>query len=230
MRALRPVAAAFAALLFVVPLVLMVTGSLRPPGPPPQGPELLPSPMTLDNYARAFELVDLARYAANSLLVAAIAVPLSVLVASWAGFAIAQLPRRAAAFLVGLSFVALTVPATALLVPRFTLFATLELTNTYVPLVAPALLGMSPFYVLLYAWAFRRIPRDLLDAARVDGSGPLGLWAGVAMPLVVPVTLAVGGARVRRQLVELPRPADLPVRPEPRDAAARPEVALRART
>jgi ABC-type glycerol-3-phosphate transport system permease component len=46
---------------------------------------VLPSPLAFDNYARAFELVDLGRYAANSLLVAAIAVPLSVLVASWAG-------------------------------------------------------------------------------------------------------------------------------------------------
>jgi multiple sugar transport system permease protein len=192
MRALRPAAAALAALLFLTPLVLMVTGSLREAGlPPPRGPELLPSPLAFDNYARAFELVDLGRYAANSLLVAAIAVPLSVLVASWAGFAIAQLPPRPARLLVAASFVAMSVPVTALLVPRFALFRALELTNTYVPLVAPALLGMSPFYVLLYAWAFRRLPREVLDAARVDGSRPLGIWAGVAMPLVWPVTLAV---------------------------------------
>jgi len=94
-----------------------------------------------------------------------------VLVASWAGFAIAQLPPRAARLVIGASFVALMVPVTALLVPRFALFRTLEFTNTYVPLVAPALLGMSPFYVLLYWWAFRRLPGDVLDAARVDGSG-----------------------------------------------------------
>ena len=51
-------------------------------------------PVTLSSYERAFELVDLGRYTANSLLVAAIAVPLAVLVASWAGFAISQLPPR----------------------------------------------------------------------------------------------------------------------------------------
>ena len=83
MRAARPVAAVLAAFLFLAPLVLMVTGSLRKVGlPPPRGPELLPSPPAFDNDARAFELVDLGGHAANSLLVAAIAVPLSVLVAS----------------------------------------------------------------------------------------------------------------------------------------------------
>ncbi len=191
-RFVRPGLAAAAALLFVFPLVLMVTGSLREPGlPPPRGPELLPDPVTLAGYDQAFELVDLGRYAANSLLVAALAVPLAVLVASWAGFAISQLPPRLARFVLVLSFVALMVPTTALLVPRFAVFRTLGLVDTYVPLVAPALLGMSPFYVVLYWWSFRRLPQELFDAARVDGAGPFRLWLRVAMPLVRPATATV---------------------------------------
>jgi multiple sugar transport system permease protein len=191
-RFVRPALAAVVALLFLFPLVLMVTGSLRKPGlPPPRGPELLPDPVTVAGYERAFELVDLGRYAANSLLVAAIAVPLAVLVASWAGFAISQLPPRLSRALLVLSFVALMVPTTALLVPRFAIFKTLGLVDTYVPLVAPALLGMSPFYVVLYWWSFHRLPRELFDAARVDGAGPFRLWLRVAMPLVRPVTATV---------------------------------------
>ena len=191
-RFLRLDLAAGAALLFVVPLVLMVTGSLRQSGlPPPRGPELLPDPVTLSSYERAFELVDLGRYAANSLLVAAIAVPLAVLVASWAGFAISQLPPRLARAVLALSFVALMVPTTALLVPRFAIFRTLGLVDTYVPLVAPALLGMSPFYVVLYWWSFHRLPGELFDAARVDGAGPFRLWLRVGMPLVRPATATV---------------------------------------
>lgn len=192
-RLLRPALAAAAVLLFVFPLVLMVTGSLRKPGlAPPRGPELIPDPVSLGGYERAFELVDLGRYAANSLLVAAIAVPLAVLVASWAGFAISQLPPRLSRALLVLSFVALMVPTTALLVPRFAIFKTLGLVDTYVPLIAPALLGMSPFYVVLYWWSFHRLPRELFDAARVDGAGPFRLWLRVAMPLVRPVTATVG--------------------------------------
>ncbi|MBA3365725.1 MAG: carbohydrate ABC transporter permease [Actinobacteria bacterium] len=170
----------------------MLTGSLRKAGlPPPRTPELLPSPLAIGNYERAFELVDIPRYTLNSLIVVAIAVPLTVLFASWAGFAMSILSRRAATALIALSLVALMVPATALLVPRFAIFRTLGLTDTFVPLIAPALMGTSPFYVLLFYWSFRRLPPELFEAARLEGLSPLATWRRVAMPLVRPVTVAV---------------------------------------
>lgn len=170
----------------------MVTGSLRKAGlPPPRTPELLPSPLAFDNYERAFEVVDLGRYMLNSMLVVAVAVPLTLLVASWAGFAMARLPRAAAGWLVGLSLVSLMIPITALLVPRFALFSWLGLTDTYVPLVAPALIGTSPFYVLLFYWGFRRLPAELFEACRLEGLSPLTVWWRIAMPLARPVTVAV---------------------------------------
>ena len=82
-------------------------------------------------------MVPLARYTANSLMVAAVAVPLSVLVASWAGFAIARLPRRSRVFLIGLCVVVLMIPATSLLVGRVSVFRWLGLTDTPIPLMAP---------------------------------------------------------------------------------------------
>jgi multiple sugar transport system permease protein len=187
----HPPAFAIAAV-FLVPLVFMVSGSLRKAGlPPPRTPELVPSEPTLDNYSRAFELVDLGRYAFNSALVVALAVPLTIVFASWAAFAMTRLPRRAAGWLVALSLVALMVPVTALLVPRFAIFSWLGLTNTYVPLVAPALIGTSPFYVLLFYWAFRRIPAEIFEACRLEGLSPFTVWRRIAMPLVRPVTVAV---------------------------------------
>lgn len=180
------------AIVFLTPLALMVSGSLRQAGaPPPRSPELVPNPIAFGNYERAFEVVDLARYTLNSLLVAAIAVPLAVVVASWAGFAMSRLPRRAAAALVATSLIALMVPLTALLVPRFALFTTLGLTDTYVPLIAPALVGMSPFYVLVYYWSFRRIPNELFEASRLEGLSAFTTWHRIAMPLVKPTTVAV---------------------------------------
>ncbi len=188
----RHVPAALLAAAFLFPLVFMVTGSLRKAGlPPPRTPELVPAQVDLENYRRAFELVDLARYTLNSVLVVALAVPLTLLVASWAGFAMARLPRRPAGALVALSLVSLMVPVTALLVPRFAFFRALGLTDTYVPLVAPALIGMSPFYVLLFYWSFRRVPAELYEASRLEGLSPIAVWWRVAMPLVRPVTVAV---------------------------------------
>ena len=179
------------AVLFTLPLVFMVAGSLRETGPPPRTLDLLPDPIALSNYARAFELVDLSRYALNSLVVVAIGVPLTVLVASWAGFAMAQLPRQQAGALLGATFLALMVPVTALLVPRFAIFRVVGATDTFLPLIAPSLIGTSPFYVLLFYWAFRRLPAHLFEAGRLDGIPPLRMWWRVAMPLVRPITLAV---------------------------------------
>ena len=177
---------------FLLPLLFMISGSLRKAGePPPRAPELFPDPLVLGNYGRAFELVDLARYTANSLLVAALAVPLSVLVASWAGFALAQLERRVTRLLIAASLLALMVPVTALLVPRFALFRTLGLIDTYVPLVASALIATSPLYVLVYYVAFRRVPTELYEACRLEGMLPFAIWRRIAMPLVRPVTAAV---------------------------------------
>lgn len=178
---------------FVIPLLFLVLGSLRGPGvAPPDGLELIPAEPTLDSFARAFELVDLERQFLNSALVAGIAVPLTVLVASWAGFAMTLVGRRARRILVGASLVVLMIPLSALWVPRFVMFRNLELIDTYVPLLAPALMGTSPFYVLLFYWSYRRIPPDFIDAARLEGLRPFAIWRRVASPLVRPATFAVG--------------------------------------
>ena len=58
--------------------------------------------------------------------------------------------------------------------------------------IAPALMATSPLYVLLFYWSYRRLPRDLVDAARLEGMGPFAIWRRVAAPLVRPTTFAVG--------------------------------------
>ena len=190
---LRALGAAVVTVTFALPLLFMVTGSLREPQlPPPRTPQLVPDPLGLGGYDRAFDLVDLGRYALNSLLVAALVAPLSVLVASLAGFALLGLSRRVTRLVVVASVAALMIPATALIVPRFALFRALGVTDTYVPLVAPALLATSPLYVLLFAWAFRRLPADLYDACRLADMSPFSIWWRMAMPLVRPVTVGVG--------------------------------------
>jgi multiple sugar transport system permease protein len=123
--------------------------------------------------------------------VAVFAVPLSVAVASLAGFAMTQLPPRVTRAVIAASLVALMVPVTALLVPRFAVFRVLELTDGFVPLVAPALIATSPLYALVYFVAFRALPRDLYDVCRLEDVSPLRTWWKVAMPLVRPVTAAV---------------------------------------
>jgi len=191
-RVWRTLGAVFVVLVFLPPLVLLVSGSLRLPGLPPQPtPELIPDPVSTEGYRRAVELGGLGQATLNSVVVSAVAVPLSVLVASLAGFALARLPRRVTAPVVATSLLALIVPATALLVPRFAIFRSLGLTDTLTPLIAPALLATSPLYVLVYYLAFRTLPADLYDACRIEDLTPMQTWWRVALPLVRPVTAAV---------------------------------------
>jgi len=179
--------------LFLFPLAFLVLGALRDPGaPPPMGLEVLVPQLTGAGFARAFDLVGLGRQLVNSGIVALLAVPLSVLVASWAGFAATRLSTRGRRIVIGASLVALLVPLSALWVPRFVLFSKLGFVDTYVPLVAPALMATSPLYVLLFYWSYSRLPRDLVDAARLEGLGLFAIWRTVAAPLVRPTTFAVG--------------------------------------
>ncbi|MEV0895402.1 carbohydrate ABC transporter permease [Actinoplanes sp. NPDC049802] len=188
-RLWRTLGAVFVVLVFVPPLLLLVSGSLTEPGqPPPPTPRLLPNPVSTAGYEQALALGGLLRAGVNSLLVAAVAVPLSVLVAAWAGFALARVSRRLTGVLAVVSLLALMAPATALLLPRFVLFRLLGLTDTLIPLVAPALLGASPLYVLIYYLVFRGLPADLYDTCRLADLTPMRTWWRFAMPSARPVT------------------------------------------
>lgn len=190
---LQTVVAAAISLLFLLPLVWMVAASLREPGlPAPYTVEWIPDPLTPSNYPRLFEILPFGRYVLNSLTVVAIAVPLSLLTASWAGLAMALVGPRARAALFVASVLVMMVPVTAVWLVRYVFFARLDLLDTVWALAAPSLAGSSPFFVLLYFWSFRRIPRELFDHALLEGAGPLTLWARVALPLAGPTTLAVG--------------------------------------
>lgn len=179
--------------LFVLPLVWLVSGSLRQPGlPPPREMEWLPSPLVWENYTRIFELLPLGRYLLNSLIVTAIAAPLTLVTASWAGLGMALLHKRARRRLLLVSVGLLIIPAAAFWLGRFVLFARLGLTNSFAALIAPALMGSNPLFVLLYYWNFRRLPVEIFESARLDGAGSLAVWRRIAFPLARSTSLAVG--------------------------------------
>ena len=178
--------------LFLLPFWLLAATSLRPLGRPlARELEWLPRPLAWGNYPAVFGLLDLWRFAANSAFVVAVAVPVTIVVASWAGFALAQLPQAWRLRLTLLSFAALMVPVTAVWLTRFLLFKEAGLLDSRWALVVPAFGGTSPFYVLLFLWTFLRVPGEVFEAARLDGAGALRVWAGVAMPLARPTTVAV---------------------------------------
>lgn len=183
---------ALLALLFLLPLLWMLTAALREPGlPPPRSVEWLPTSPTVDNFGTVFELLPFGRYLANSLAVVALAVPLTIITASAAGFAMALLERRSRVALVVLSVALLMVPVTALWLTRFLLFRWAGLSDSLLALVVPALAGSSPLFVLLYYWTFRRVSPEIFEMAHLDGAGAFTTWGRIAMPQAVPTSIAV---------------------------------------
>lgn len=177
---------------FLAPLVVVLAGSLRRVGlPPPAGVELLPAEPGLTAYRALGELTPLGRLLRNSLIVVVIAVPVATVIASWAGFALAQLSGRMRKLLVAGTFALLLVPLPMLWVPRFFLFLELGVLDSLVPLIAPALAATTPFTVLLAYRAFCRVPTEQWEAARLEGASALTTWWRVGLPQVTATTTAI---------------------------------------
>jgi multiple sugar transport system permease protein len=192
-QASRRLVATLAACLFLLPLAWASSASLRRRGvPSPRSIDWIPSPIAWENYRAAFQIVELHRYLLNSLFVTAIAVPVTIVIASNAGFAISQISQRWRLRLIAFSVLCMMVPLTAIWLPRFIIFKEAGLLNHRLSLVVPSLMGTSPFYVMLFVWTFLRVPREVYEAARLDGAGPYRMWAQIGMPLARPAIVSVG--------------------------------------
>jgi multiple sugar transport system permease protein len=191
-RILWQTAALLMALLFVAPFVWVLTSSLRPIGlPPPRTLEWLPQALAWSNYIEVFRVVPLGRQVGNSFLISTIGAALTLVTASWAGFAMAQMPAGVRRWLVGLAIVLLMIPSTAVWLPRYILFTSLGIIDTYLALFAPAIMGTKSLFALMFYWTFRRIPLELFESARLDGAGALTIWRQIALPAALPTVLAV---------------------------------------
>ena len=179
-------------LLFVLPLWWMIVASLRPVGlPPPRTIEWWPADPQWDNYAEIFRQVPMGRYALNSLLVVLVAVPMTLLTASLAGFGLSQLRGRWRNRLLIAAIALLMVPAPAVWLFRYQLLSWLGMLTSLWALALPAFAAGSPLLVLLYYWTFRRNPIELYEAARVEGADAWTTWRKIAMPMARPTTAAV---------------------------------------
>jgi multiple sugar transport system permease protein len=177
------VAAIIVSAIFLIPLASMIVGSLRMPGlPPPRVVEWLPRPIAWSNYAQVFQVVDLGRYILNTLVVEAMAVPVTLLMSSWAGFALSQLRNRLSQAIIASTFLILFLPETALWVSRFILYKWTGIIDTPFALVAPSIFGTTPIYMLIFYWTFRRVPDETWEAAHLDGAGAFRIWWTLGVP------------------------------------------------
>lgn len=175
----------------MAPLWLMVSAALEPPGALIGEFRWWPATPTLDSIRQALSLVPMPQGLWNSALIVLLAVPVTIVVASAAAFAMIHLAGRAQRNFVLALLLLASIPASALWIPRFVMFQKLGLIGGVAPMIAPALVGGSPVLVLLFYLALRRIPRETFEAARLEGLGEVAIWWRVVMPQIVPTTVAV---------------------------------------
>ncbi|KDN81444.1 carbohydrate ABC transporter permease [Kitasatospora cheerisanensis] len=135
-----------------------------------------------ENYSALFgdPAVHLAQALGNSLLIAGITAPLSTLLASAAGWALARIPVPGRRLLLGLVVATLMIPGSATFVPTFVVVGSMGGVNTLWGLIAPGL--FNPFAVLLFRNFYLQFPTEIEDAGRLDGLGWLGLYRRIALP------------------------------------------------
>jgi multiple sugar transport system permease protein len=182
-------ALAAAAVVFLLPFGWLISASLREPGYV-FSHGLLPLPFHPQNYQEAFDAVPLPLWLFNSVLVG-VAAAVSVTISSaWVafGFAYFRFPGRNLLF--GLVLATMMLPFAVTMIPTYLIWSELRLVDTQVPLWAGNLFG-SAFYIFLLRQFLLSLPRELFEAARVDGASYPGLFWRVAFPLIRPALLVV---------------------------------------
>ena len=173
-----------ASTLFTVPFVWALSGSLKNPYQLELfPPALIPDPFLWENYAEIWEIVPLARFMGNTLFVAIVSLVGQLFTASMVayGFAKFRFPGREFLFLVMLSTLMLPIHVT--LIPRFVMYFKIGWIDTYLPLIVPNYLGGSAFAIFLLRQFFRNIPKEMDDAARIDGAGYWRVFFQILLPL-----------------------------------------------
>jgi multiple sugar transport system permease protein len=175
----------------VSPFVWMVLGSFKTQG------ELLQSPPSwwprhaiFDNYTQLFSRLSFGTYFLNSTIVAVTVTAGNLLFCSMVGYALAMLEFRGRRALFVVVMATLLIPGVVTFVPLFVLVTNVGLTNSLPGLILPFL--VTPFGVFLMRQYILGLPRDLLDAGRVDGAGEFRIFARIFLPLCGPALATLG--------------------------------------
>jgi putative chitobiose transport system permease protein len=180
------------AVITVFPFAWMLLTSIKGPGDPITSvpPQFIPNDPTLANYQRVLDSLPILQFFQNSVVVAVATGLLNVLVASLAAYPLAKMRFRGREAVFYLLLATLIVPAQLTYIPSFVLAVNVFGYYDSLPaLILPNI--VSAFNIFLMRQAFRGIPNDLIDAARVDGASEFRIWRQILMPLVRPSLAAV---------------------------------------
>ena len=181
------------ALVMLFPLLWLISTALKSPTENiwQSPPQLLPNQPTLENFSKVWQSLPFGTYLSNSILVSVLTVGLNLLFCSLAAYPLARLSfvGRNGIFMAIVSTI--MIPFQIVMIPLYILTVQLGLRNTYLGIIFPGL--ASAFGIFLLRQALIGVPKEIEEAARLDGSSELGLWWHIMLPAIRPalITLAI---------------------------------------
>ncbi|BAS59221.1 MULTISPECIES: carbohydrate ABC transporter permease [Leptolyngbya] len=181
------------AVLMLIPLVWLISTAFKSPTEDifQFPPRFIPVKPTLENFVTVWNSNPFGRYLFNSTLVSVLTVGLNLLFCSLAAYPLARLNFAGREVIFSAIVATILIPFQIVMIPLYVLAVNLELRNTYLGIIFPAI--ASAFGIFLLRQAFQGVPKELEEAARMDGCSELGIWWHVMIPSIRPalVTLAI---------------------------------------
>ena len=181
------------AILMLFPLLWLIGTAFKSPTEdifsfPPQ---LLPSQPTFVNFKTVWDSYPFGQYLTNSAIVAVLSVSLNLLFCALAAYPLARLNFRGRELIFSLIVATIIIPFQIVMIPLYIMAVNLGLRNSYLGIILPNI--ATAFGIFLLRQAFKGVPKELEEAARIDGCSELGIWWHVMIPAIRPalVTLAI---------------------------------------
>jgi multiple sugar transport system permease protein len=176
------------ALIMLYPVLWMVASSFRPNDAIFSDPSIILKSFEVDNYVNGWNAFTqpFGHYMVNSALVVAGCILGNLSACSLAAYAFARLEFRGKRFWFAIMLVTIMLPIHVIIVPQYIIFSQLGWVNTYLPLIIPKVLATDAFFIFLMVQFIRGIPRELDEAARIDGAGHARIFFQVMLPLMIP--------------------------------------------
>lgn len=185
------VALALVTFLMIFPLIIVVIVSFTPNAVTQTWPpKIIPSAWTLDNYTSLFQRLPIGRELLNTIVFAGAVTIISVFFDSLAAYGLSRVDFKGRGILLAVLIATMMIPAMALLIPVYKLLGSMGLVNSYLGIIIPRMADVGGIFLLRQF--FISIPKDLDNAARIDGAGEFRIFAQIILPNAVPAILTVG--------------------------------------
>ncbi|MGE5581140.1 MAG: carbohydrate ABC transporter permease [Bacillota bacterium] len=178
-------------LFFILPFYILVATSFKTQAECYVYPiKWLPEQWDIQNYLEIFKVIPFARYFANTAFITGMNVLGVTLCCPLAAYSLARLNWKGRDTVFFITLAVMMIPYQVIMVPIFIVFSKLNLVGTFWPLIIPQYLGV-PFYIFLLRQFFKGLPKDLEDAARIDGCSEFKIFLRVFMPICRPAILTI---------------------------------------